>query len=190
MKNKVRAYFKLFKKLLNKRSPLEKTLLLFMILFILYTIINTTLAPLSEMYSNQGAKYRKTERDLKSLPNNIEKLLKLQQKKSNIENQYAKVEIKEGVLSHLEDLIQNTAKIKNDSDFKIIEKGSRRFSNSYKQNSYNIEFKITDLTVLKNFLEKLVTGKKPLLLSNIQLTKNNRQKNLQVKITVSSLVKQ
>ena len=155
--------------------------LIFFLLSQVYGLVDTALTSQSEIRAS-------LKRDSANAPILIERYLKLKQRHENIESRYKEVNIDEGALSYIENLIKTKAGIGNDP-FTIKENEPRAFGGNYQQVLYPIKFNTTNLPGLVEFLREITLGKRPLVLSRLSLTRRKGANRLEVDMDVSSIRK-
>ena len=158
---------------------------LFLSLIFIYAYI---ISPIYGIYLDNIAKLEDSNRSFQTLPYVLSRYKKLQSRQSEIEKLYQSIEQRESVLAHLEELVKNTAGIPS-SSFTIYEQATRKFANKYEQVPYQIKFSITDYARLVDFLEALVKGKNPLIITSLDMQKSPIGDHIAVNMEVSSVRK-
>lgn len=151
-------------------------------LLTLYKLYEVT----EEAFAEQSAKVEKLERDMKTVAFELGNYAKAKARKEAIEKVYKEVEIKEGALSHLENLVRTKANIPQ-GQFTITERPARKYGLNYEQLSFTIKFTTVNLQHLLDFLKELSYGDKPLIVADLKLTKNRISQSLEVELNVSSM---
>ncbi len=123
---------------------------------------------------------------LKSVPEVIETNIKLRKRKAEVEEKLKGVELSQGGLAHLEQLIKTKAKI-SEKDFSIKPKSTRKISERFEQTPYSVKMEVTEYKNLLSFLRELVNGPKRMVLNTLNLTKSRNGQKLAVDLEVSSL---
>lgn len=171
----------------SKSSKREKILALISVLVLGSVAFSTIVTPIQAAFDLQSRRIAKAEQDLKDVNLLTGRLKKLKLKKDSVEEYYKKVEIKEGVRSYLENLLQNQARIPVGKY--IIKPGvTRKLSTNYSQVSFNVEFPTEDITSLVNFLSTLTQGDHPLVLNKLEIDKSRRNDKFEVSLEVSNII--
>ena len=175
--------------ILNKLSPRERLLAIGGCLVICFVILDSLASPLLEKSKSQQLLLKKTQDNLALLPNQLEKYQTLYLRQQKIEKEFQEVSFKGGVLSHLEELIRNKAKVDNPNNYKINPLPEVPFSKDYRQEPFRVEIFTTSEADLKNFLNELVNGERPLVLTRIDIKKAPNQTRLIVQLDISNFQK-
>ena len=141
--------------------------------------------PVVDAFEAQSMELIKSEENLGTAAREIARYATLKSRRDEIENLYKAVEIKEGIKTHLENLIKTKAGVTD--QFKIKEGIVKDFGDKYQRASFTVEFTITDLPRLVEYLKELVQGPKPLALTSLKLTKRPAGDALDVVLEVSSI---
>jgi hypothetical protein len=141
----------------------------------------------SEAFDDQASRIAKAELQLSKLASEIVQYTKWKQKKDAIEERYRRVEIKEGVPSHLENLVRTKAEITR--GFSIKDLGVREFGREYQQEAYTIAFATANLESLVGFLKELSFGSRPVLLSQLDIEMPAHRSALDVRLEVAAIRK-
>ena len=174
------------KSIYAERTSREKLLFIAGMLVIAFLLIDGAVAPVMTRFRTQKSTLTKLRQDYAGVPVILETYLGLSQRRELIENKYQEVSFEEGVLSHIEKLIVDVAKIENRTDFKIDSLSERQFGGNYVHEPLRIELTSTSLEDLSNFLGELVRGERPLVLTRLQLKKSKSTSKLVVQLDVSN----
>ncbi|MEX0598778.1 MAG: hypothetical protein WD512_20005 [Candidatus Paceibacterota bacterium] len=175
--------------LFNNLSVREKFLAVGGTLVLALILLDALATPLLEKSKAQQLRLKKVQDNLALLPNQLEKYQNLFVRQQKIEKEFQEVSFKGGVLSHLEELIRTKAKVDNPTNYKINPLPEKPFSNDYRQEPFRVELFTTSETDLKNFLNELVNGERPLVLSRIDIKKAPNQSRLIVQLDISNFQK-
>lgn len=167
----------------------EKILLVGGLMVVIFLLLQSALSPVSEAFANQEKNLRQTRDRLALLPGQLERYILLQKRRQKIEEKYQTVDFKEGVLSHIEELIRTQAKVDNSTDYKINPLPEREFGGDYMQEPFRIELYTTSVADLTQFLQELVKGKRPLVLTRLDIKKAPNRSKLIVQLDVSNFRK-
>lgn len=142
--------------------------------------------PVASYLQAQREELELVRKDMQALPHVLARYQRLVRRQDNIEKLYQKIELSEGAFAHLEDLVKNKAGIPAAS-FDIKEDMPIKFGNQYEQIPYRIRFKITDYPRLIDFLQEVVHGSKPLIISTIDMRKSRLGDHIQVDMQVNGV---
>ena len=145
--------------------------------------------PISIIYAKQNLELDRLRSDLKMLPDEVDKYLKMNNRKNEIEAAYKEIELTEGAASHIEQLIKSKAEITDDRNFQIKPLNPKEFGGNYTQEPFRVELKIGSMAKLVDFLNEIVNGDKPLLLAKLDINKNAHGDFLTVEMDVSNIKK-
>jgi hypothetical protein len=168
----------------KKLSRREKILVLLGGLFVLVSAGNIVYEPVREAFIAQETRYDETAQQLQYVAAALSRYQKLQVRRDEIEKDFREVEIEEGALSYLEDLVKTKAGVVNPQ---ISPRDIREFGSEYEQAPFLIRFPIVDLSRLVQFLEELVQGKKPFILASLDIKRRPAGDSLDIELEVSSL---
>ncbi len=171
----------------KKLSGREKVIIAVAILMILISIIYPLQQEIRSAFSAQDRTWSELEDESKKVAASLARYAKLKNRQAAIELSYKEVEIKEGALSYLENLVRNKAGIA--SGFTIRDRPPREFAGSYEQTPFTIKFVITDYPRLIEFLKEITHGQHPMLLAGINVKKRPAGDALEVEIDVSGVRK-
>ena len=145
---------------------------------------NIVYEPVREAFVAQETRYDETAQQLQYVAAALSRYQKLQVRRDEIERDFREVEIEEGALSYLEDLVKTKAGVVNPQ---ISPRDIRDFGSEYEQAPFLIRFPIVDLNRLVQFLEELVQGKKPFILASLDIKRRPAGDSLDIELEVSSL---
>ncbi len=175
--------------LLNNLSIREKILAIGGAIVLLLIGLNSLAAPLLEKSKAQQLLLKRAQDNLALLPNQLEKYQTLYLRQQKIEKEFQQVSFKGGVLSHLEELIRTKAKVDSPTNYKINPLPEKPFSTDYRQEPFRVEIFTTSEADLKVFLNELVNGKRPLVITRIDIKKAPNQSRLIVQLDISNFQK-
>jgi hypothetical protein len=180
---------------LNKAQNLssrEKVMSVLVIIVLAVTGFNKIYTPIAAAFSRQRSDLAQLEMYMTELPYVLAKNKSLESKRQEIEEAYQGVEIAEG-LSHIENVIKEHAELINSQDYQIREKtlaqNQRNFGGNYEHKSFNVELKIRSLKGLSSVLKELTAGQKPMILSNLELSKSPTGEMISVIMELSTIQK-
>lgn len=139
--------------------------------------------PTVAAFSAQSDLLETISQDLKTVPHILDRYKRLKGKKDQIENEFRQVEIKEGEQSLLENILSG----KVDPGFDITPISTTNFGGSYEQANFNVRFSTGSLSNVVDILSEISTGKKRMLLTNLNLSKDSSGEKLRVELGVSSI---
>jgi hypothetical protein len=165
-------------------SQREKLLVIGGVLVLAPLFINTLLIkPIYEKFKAQTAALAQLESDIKTVPFILDRYRRFAAKKTDLENEFKQVEIKEGEQSLLENIVSG----KVDPGFDITAGQTRNFGGSYEQAAFTVRFSISSLSTLVDLLKEITTGAKRMLLTSLTISKDPSGEKLRVEISVSSI---
>ena len=180
---------------LNKAQTLsgrEKVMSVLVVLVLAVTGFNKIYTPIAAAFSRQSSDLAQLEMYMTELPYVLAKNKTLETNRQEIEEAYQGVEIAEG-LSHIENVIKEHAELVNSQDYQIREKtlaqSQRNFGGNYETKSFNVELKIRSLKGLSSVLKELTSGDKPMILSNLELSKSPSGEMISVIMELSTIQK-
>ncbi len=172
----------------TKLSQREKVIVVAAALIGLVFGAHSLYEPIQIAFEEQSVQLAKIETDKKTVEIVLDRYQKLVQKKRALESRYQEFEIKEGVLSYLERLVKEKGKVP-DGKYKITSNKEREFGGSYEQAPFTIKFDTASMPDLIEFLNEVVQGAQPLILTRIDLTKSPVTSLLTVEVDVSTIRK-
>lgn len=173
----------------NNFSVREKFLAIGGVVVLILIGLDTLATPLLEKSKAQQLLLKKATDNLAILPNQLEKFQALYLRQQKIEKEFQQVSFKGGVLSHLEELIRTKAMVDSPTNYKINPLPEKPFSTDYRQEPFRVEIFTTSEADLKVFLNELVNGKRPLVLTRIDIKKAPNQSRLIVQLDISNFQK-
>ncbi len=141
--------------------------------------------PISHAFYEQTRTINELERDAKSVALLLERYAKLKAKRVIIESEYRKVEIKEGALSYLENLIKLKTGLS--GGFTIREGQAAPLGEGFELASFDIRYEINDLSKIVDLLKEIVHGKQPMILGEIDLRKIGYTDRIAVHLDINSI---
>lgn len=141
--------------------------------------------PVRRVFTQQMQQISDLEAVMKNVGPSVERYVKFKARRDSIEEEYKEVEFKEGALSHLETLVRNKAGIS--TGFTIKDTPPREFGGNYEQTLFSIRFTTTNLQALIDFLQELIHGSRPLIVSKIDIQKSRFADRLEVEVDASSI---
>lgn len=167
-----------------KLSGREKILVLVAAIGILFSGAYLIYSPIEEAFLEQSRQLEDTARNLQNVSAALARYKKLGARREEVEREFREVEIAEGALSYLEELVKTKAGVLNPQ---ISPKDMRDFGSEYEQAPFLIRFPIVDLARLVQFLETLVNGPKPFILASLDIKRRPAGDSLDVELEVSSI---
>lgn len=120
----------------------------------------------------------------------LEKLARYSQlkvRREAVEERFKEVEIKEGVRSQIENLMRTKANVT--GGYTIKDGPVSEFGGNYELAPFSVRFTVQSLPGLVAFLEELVHGPRPLVLSELDLKRPRTGERIDVSLEVSSIRK-
>ena len=175
----------LLREQLKKLSAREKIIVSIACGMIAITLAYQVYKPVRNAFQDQARRAERIQEQLKPVSTAIARYSRLKARKAAIELAYKEVEIKEGMLSNLENLVRNQAGIS--SGFTIHDRPEKTIGDNYRQAPFSIKFVITDFPRLISFLKELVHGEHPMILTKLDLKKRPAGDALEVEMEVNSV---
>jgi len=143
------------------------------------------IGPALDAFESQQIELTKLEQDAKTLAILLRRYRELEARRGAIEERYKAVEMREGVRAHLEALVKSKAGI----PFGYNIKSGRElpFGSAYVQENFSLKFDTVNFKGVVDFLDELVRGTRPLILTRLDIRKGRNAENLTVELDVSSL---
>jgi len=188
MRERLRQAWQPLREQMSKLSLRERVFLLACVIVVSgFAMYEFVITPFSEALHAQSAQMEALERSVGTLGVLLNRYQKLQEKRQAIEEQYREVEIKEGVRAHLESLVKSKAGIA--SGYVIKSVRDQPFGMNYGQETFLVKFETVNFPAAVDFLEEVVYGKRPLILTRLDLKKGRNGENVAVEVDVSSIKK-
>ena len=172
---------------LFKLSPRERWLIVGAVAAIVFFVSWQTIEKVKMVMRNQDQKIESARQDLSDLRERFQRFSALQSKRRAIEEQFKEVGLKDGVKSHLEDLLKNKAGVS--SGYAIKELPAVQFGGSYQQTPFSVKFTVASLDGLVSFLKELVEGANPLVVTELEIKRDPIGDKLRISVDVSSIRK-
>lgn len=137
-------------------------------------------------FADQQRRLALLQEAINNIPARLETHARLKARRQAIEQQFRMVEMREGALSYLENLIKTKAGVPSGA-FTIKDFPSRSFGKDFEQTPYSVKFTTSNLSTLIEFLRELVHGEQPFLVSKLDLRMARNNEALEVELEVSSI---
>ena len=183
--DRMKEYLKAGVEYYRKMSQREKVIIAAALCVAAFMGIYEASVPIIDAFESQQTELLKAEENLSTAARELARYTNLKSRRDEIENVYKAVEIKEGIKTHLENLIKTKAGVTD--QFRIREGLVRDFGEKYQRASFTVDFTISDLPHLVEYLRELVQGTKPLALTSLKLSKRPAGDMLEVTLEVSSI---
>ncbi|MEZ4754745.1 MAG: hypothetical protein R3A13_10640 [Bdellovibrionota bacterium] len=168
-------------KLSNQEKILIITALAIGALFLIAPIYDG----INNIFAVQNKKLSNTQTNVKLAPQKISEYLALLKRRNEVIERYKKVDLKQGVRSHIESLIKTH--ISTDTNPTIQNLNIKKIGEGYVQEPFKVGFNTKDIKTLSKFLKELVEGKQPLVLSRLVIKRGRRSDELEVTLDTSSI---
>ena len=169
-------------------SPREQKLLLGAVAVVVIFMVFSFIQPIQNMFLDQSLELSKAEQEVHNIAVEINRYQRLKLRRSQVEQEFKSVEIKEGALSHLESLVKDKAGIAQGA-FTIKDQPPKPFGAGYQQTFFSVNFSTTDYPRLIDFLKELVDGPKPLVVKRLDLKRTRGGDKLEIDLEISSITK-
>jgi hypothetical protein len=166
---------------LDRREILLITAALFMVGLM---ILSQFYSWVDSKFEEQAAEIEQLENDAQTVSAMLQRYVRLRSRRDEIEASYKQVEIKEGALSLLESLIRTKANVP--TGFTIKDNPPRQFGGNYEQVPFSVKFPISNLPKLVEFLQEVLHGAKPMVVTRLDLRKQRNSDRMDVDMDVSS----
>ncbi len=180
----LRPHIKHGKEYYAKLSGRERVLVLFGALALSISALYLVYSPIEEAFVIQSQALNDVSLKLQNVSAALARHQKLRARREEVEREFREVEIAEGALSYLEELVKTKAGVLNPQ---ISPRDIREFGSDYEQAPFLIRFPIVDLARLVQFLETLVNGPKPFILASLDIKRRPAGDSLDVELEVSSI---
>ncbi len=144
-------------------------------------------SPVTEVFAEQAIELSKTEEGLKTLPESLRMFSVRRARLKELEAEYKEIEITEGELSYLENLVKT--KIGISAGHSIRDLQVKDFGKDYEQASFSVEFPTTELSKIVDFLTELTQGKKRMIVTELSINKTRNDERLEVEVKATSIRK-
>jgi len=186
IKSRFREVRQRLTKQVQRLSGREKILVSSLAALAVILLAYAVYGPLSSAFSAQAARLEETVTRMQEVGIALETYFKLNAKKEAIESRFKEVEMEEGVSPFLAKLIENSAGVV--SGYEIKPSRTRSFGKFYEENSFVIKFTTVDYERLMTFLNELVYGQKPMILTRLEIVRRKTGDNsLSVTLNVSAI---
>ena len=163
----------------------EKQGLAFMAIVLGILVIYVLAGNINSTFSNLDQDLTAANEELTQVSTLLTQYSKVKAQRDRIENEFRSVEFKEGELTYLEDLIRR--KLGLTGGFSITPKGVSKFGANYEQHLFTVKFAINDLKLVMDFLNDIVSGPQPLLLTRLDIKVTRNGESLDIDMDVSSI---
>ena len=140
-----------------------------------------------ERFDTQATEVETVQRSIEDVTAGLSRFSLLTARKAEIEAQYKQVEMSEGVRSFLENMLRTKAEVS--SGYTIKDLPTTAFGGNYELAPFSIRFSTTSLQGVINFLNEIVHGPRPLILTDIELRKSRQGDKLDVSLGINSIRK-
>lgn len=143
--------------------------------------------PINKLINQKQTEATNLERDSKTIAFLLERYRILLDKRRELEDRFKEVELGEAPRSYLQKIIAdkvNITGLPSINNLPVIE-----FGGGYELVPFSVQFKTTNLEGLVDFLVEVVQGKRPLILSKIEIRKNPIARDLDVAVEVNTIQK-
>lgn len=170
-----------FQKLSSREQQLIILAALAVTVMLVYGVGNKTYQAFETINSNLSY----ANEELTTVSNLLSQYSKAKSQRDRIENEFRSVEFKEGELTYLEELIKK--KLNLNSGFTITPRAVTKFGINYEQHPFTVKFSLSDLKLIMEFLNEIVSGPQPLLLTRLDIRMTRNGETLEVDMDVSSI---
>lgn len=172
---------------LSKLSSREIGLIILSVVSVLVILAAVIFESVLAAFTEQEQRLTQMQQVLEALPTRIEAFAKRKDRRDVIEQRYMSVQISEGALSRLENLVKEKAGVS--SGYTIKDFPPTPFGKNFEQTNYSVRFTTANLPALVNLLTELSDPKSPLMLSRLKIDMNPRGEALVVELEVSTIQK-
>ncbi|MCB0317170.1 MAG: hypothetical protein KDD56_00330 [Bdellovibrionales bacterium] len=168
-----------------KLSAQERSLIIVALILVSLFILAPIYDEIESIFTKQTQKLKTVQANVKLTPKKIAEYLSLKKRRDEVKERYKKVELKQGVRSHIESLISKH--IGNDASPTIQNLNLKQIGQGYVQEPFKVNFNASDLKSLSKFLKDLVEGSQPLVLSRLVIRSSRSGERLEVSLDTSSI---
>ena len=163
----------------------EKQLILFVLISGIVLALYGIGGRIRERFADLEVRVEEANAELSSVSNLLAQYSKIRAQRDRIEREFKDVEFKEGELTYLEGLVRR--KLELTGGFTLTPKGSSKFGSNYEQHVFGVKFTINDLKKLTDFLNEIVSGNPPMLLTRLDMRLTRNGEAIEVDMDVSSI---
>lgn len=176
---------RLLRRKFQQLSKREQAIIFLALLMGIGTVFYTVYEPVARAFAAQETRLEDLSSEMDRVALAIARYAKLRTKRDEIERQNKEVEFSEGVLSYIEGLLRDKAGVT--SGHQINPREPKPFGADYEQVPVSVRFPIVDMQRLVSFLEAVVHGEKPLILTSLDIKRRPAGDSLDVELEVTSL---
>lgn len=144
------------------------------------------IAPIPRYIRSEMARGETLSQDIATSSKLLERFSELDSKRKGIEEAFKKVQFPEGELSYLESIITKILNLA-PSTFQIRNLSESPFGGQYTLARFSVDFSISNLDPLTQFLNELSHGDRSMLVNQLSITKKSSGEALDVRLEVSSI---
>ncbi|NMC61978.1 MAG: hypothetical protein GYA55_02290 [SAR324 cluster bacterium] len=170
-----------FEKLSSRERRLIIIAAIAVVLMLVYGVCTKTYQAFVLINSNLSY----ANEELATVSDLLSQYSKAKAQRDRIENEFRSVEFKEGELTYLEELIKK--KLNLSSGFTITPRAVTKFGVNYEQHPFTVKFSLSDLKLIMEFLNEIISGPQPLLLTRLDIRMTRNGETLEVDMDVSSI---
>jgi len=169
----------------SKRTGREKAIFVVALLLLLVVFVYPTFVePVFAAFREQSAQLSRLRKAYEETPNSLERYAKLLSRRKEIDSFYSKADISAEPLGYIEGLLRTIAQVSPGS-YNVSPKEGIPLAGKYTHRFVDVSFTTASYENLVAFLKELTSGKQPMLISRIDLSKSPGSEMLTVKLDVS-----
>lgn len=188
MKDQLKHYLESAKAQYLRLSPRERGIVIAAAAFLIGMVVYGKIyQPIRDKFATQSLELEQAQKDVDVGVSLLSQYIKLKAHRDEIERAYKQVDLEHRELSVLEQIFKNKATAGSEG-FAIQNGPVKEFGGNYEQAEFTVSFKTSTLQDVVNFLDEVVHGAKPLVLTLIDLQKSRYgNRLLDAKVEVSSI---
>jgi hypothetical protein len=166
--------------------PREKRIVvggsLSLVALLIYVMVDTAVGHINQ----QTIELASTQQKLREVEEDLVTYAQLIKRKEALENHFRTIEIQEGVRTLIERLLREKGEVKETPSIRDLPPSS--LGGEYEVVQYSVNFSISSMKSLAAFLQELAHGSKPVLITQLDIKKNQRTADrVDVQLNVSSI---
>ena len=169
----------------RKLSPREKGLLAVAVFVGFIMLSYKVVTDIKTAFAEQTAAIEALNQSQAEVIQNLGRFTVLNARKTQIETDYAKVEIQEGARSYLENLVRTKALVS--TGYTIKDMPVSEFGGDFELAPFSIKFTANTLQALTDFLTEIVHGQHPVVLTELDFRKARGGERMEVSLDISSI---
>jgi hypothetical protein len=153
-----------------------------LVVLLIYVIVDAAIGSINQ----QTIELASSQQKLREVEQDLVTYAQLVKRKEALENHFRTIEIQEGVRTLIERLLREKGEVKETPSIRDLPPSS--LGGEYEVVQYSVNFSINSMKSLAAFLQELAHGSKPVLITQLDIKKNQRTADrVDVQLNVSSI---